>query len=540
MAQAIAGFRQALALAPDHADSLLGLARCLYRQAEHDEALALSQQLLALQADNAAAHTLRGAVLMARSAYGPAAAAFAAALALLPDSPVNNNNLGLALSADGKHEQAIPHLRRATALRPDDWMAHSNLLFIMSHIESMPASTLFDEHARIGALLGAGKTVAPHDHGREPERVLRIGFISADLYQHSVSELIEPIWTEWNGAAQQIWVYHNRRAEDATSLRLRGLVHQWRQVDQLDDLALAAQIRADRIDILIDLSGHTGYNRLPALAYKPAPVQASWLGYPNTTGMAAVDYYLADRYLAPPGRIDAHFTEKIVRLPALCSFRPHPDAPPANRLPALANGYFTYASFNRGNKLGDHVIALWSRILLARPSARMLLAPFADEAACAAMRRRFAAHGVAAGRLSFSPRLNIPDYLALHLQVDLVLDAFPYGGGTTSAHALTMGVPVLTLAGDTMRSRQTAALLHPAGLGRFVTESEADYVAAALDWSGRWQELDAIRVTLREYMHHPPPRLTPATITRQVQQALRVMWRRWCDGEAPAAFEGAE
>jgi len=539
LALAMHQFRQSLGLVPDDADSLLGLARCLYLRTEYDKVLALCLQLLALQPDNAAAHTLRGAALMGRREYSAASDAFAATLGRLPESAVDHNNLGLALSADGKHEQAMRHLRRAIALRPAEWNAHSNLLYVMSHIETMPAATLFDEHTRVGTLLGAGKAVPPHENGRERDRPLRIGFISADLYQHPLSELIEPIWTAWDGAAQQIWVYHNRRVEDATSRRLRALAHQWRHVDQLDDLALAAQIRADRIDILIDLSGHTGHNRLPALAYKPAPVQASWLGYPNTTGLAAIDYYLADRHLAPHGQIDRYFTEKIVRLPALCSFQLRADAPPPNRLPALRNAYFTYASFNRGMKLGEQVIALWSRILLARPGARMLLAPFADDDARNAMRRRFASHGVAAERLSFSPQLDIGDYLALHHQVDLVLDTYPYGGGTTSAHSLTMGVPVLTLAGDSMRSRQTAALLLHAGLGQFVTGSESEYVAAALDWSERWEELDAIRSGLRTFMLAPPPQLAPAAIARQVQQALRIMWQRWCDGVAPAAFDAA-
>ncbi|HEV7816152.1 MAG TPA: hypothetical protein VGP06_13760, partial [Janthinobacterium sp.] len=235
------------------------------------------------------------------------------------------NNLGNVFAAAGMHEQAVPHFVRATQLNPGFMQAHSNMLYAMTHVETLAPAQMFEQHRRVGALMAAGAGApAPHLNTREGQRPLRIGFVSADLRQHPVTLAVEPIWAQWAGSDLQIWVYHNSIRENETSLRLQGLVHGWRQVAQLDDQALARQFRADRIDILIDLSGHTGHNRLPLFALKPAPVQASWLGYPASTGLAAIDYYLADRHLAPHGEMEQFFTEQMVRLRPTTSFRPIP------------------------------------------------------------------------------------------------------------------------------------------------------------------------------------------------------------------------
>jgi protein O-GlcNAc transferase len=225
-----------------------------------------------------------------------------------------------------------------------------------------------------------------------------------------------------------------------------------------------------------------------------------------------------------------------VRLPALCRFRPEPDAPPANPLPACANGYFTFGSFNRNAKLGDAVVALWSRVLHAVPGSRMLLGAIDDDAVRIALIGRFAAHGVDQGRLLFQPRTDRQAYLRLHHQVDMILDTFPYSGGTTSAHAIWMGVPVLTLSGQALSSRQSATLLQHFGLPEFVAESEAEFVRAAADWAGRLDELNGLRLSLRAKISDS--RLFDAAlVARGLERAAVVMWQRWCDGLTPESFE---
>jgi predicted O-linked N-acetylglucosamine transferase (SPINDLY family) len=529
-------------LAEEHAQNQVELARVLFWRGKHDEALALcvAQQSSGLR--QAGADELRGAILAEHNQSAAAIAAFDAALANAPGA-VTHNNLGMLLAESGLHEQALPHFARATELDPGLMQAHSNLLFAMSHMEAYTPAQVFDAHRRVGALMSAraGEVEAPVC-SRDGRRPLRIGFVSADLRRHPVAQVVEPLWMHWRDAGAdaglEVWVYHNSLREDEVSARLRTLARNWRQVIQLDDAALARQIRADGIDILIDLSGHSGHNRLPMFALKPAPLQASWLGYPGSTGLEAIDYYLADRHTVPPGDTSALFTEQVVRLPALCHFPVHALAPPVNALPALQRGQMTFASFNRAIKLGDAVIALWCRVLMALPGARMLLAPFDEDASRARMAERFARHGVAPERLTFMPKTNMADYLALHHDIDMILDTFPYSGGTTTAHALSMGVPVLTLAGATMTSRQSAAILHPVGLAPFVAGSGDEFVAIACSWAGRLPELDALRAGMR-HASATAPHCDPALIASAMAVALRRMWQRWCDGEVAQAFEMA-
>jgi predicted O-linked N-acetylglucosamine transferase (SPINDLY family) len=332
--------------------------------------------------------------------------------------------------------------------------------------------------------------------------------------------------------------YYNYASEDAVSARLHRYFDHWHPVAHLSDAALAEKVGNDEIDILIDLSGHTGGNRLLMFARKPAPVQASWIGYPGTTGLEAVDYYLADRYFLPPGRFDSQFTEKLVYLPAVAPFLPDMKAPPVNGLPALRNGYVTFGSFNRLTKLRPSVIALWSRLLKALPDARMLLGAMPSDASSNPLPGWFAREGIARERLSFHPRSDIASYLALHHQVDMCLDTFPYTGGTTTNYALWMGVPTLTLAGETPFGRQGAANLGHVGLDGFVAEDAADFEAKGLYWAGNLTALAEVRAGLRARWEQSPAR-RPEVIAAGVESALRTMWQRWCAGLPAQTFDVA-
>jgi predicted O-linked N-acetylglucosamine transferase (SPINDLY family) len=304
----------------------------------------------------------------------------------------------------------------------------------------------------------------------------------------------------------------------------------------LSNTALADRIRADSIDILIDLSGHTAGNRLLTFAEKPAPVQASWMGYPGTTGLRTMDYYFADRHFLPQDQFSSQFTEKLALLPASAPFMPDDSAPPINPLPAKANGYTTYASFNRLSKLTPSVVALWSRLLRENPTSRMVLGGMPPEGQYKSLIQWFADQDIARPRLEFHTRCDTATYLALHHRVDICLDTFPYTGGTTTAHALWMGVPTITLAGSTPAARQGAAILGHAGLAEFIASDAADFERKGRYWAANLDALANLRASLRDrYSRSVMQR--PDIIVQGLEVALRTMWQRWCQGLPPESFE---
>jgi predicted O-linked N-acetylglucosamine transferase (SPINDLY family) len=366
---------------------------------------------------------------------------------------------------------------------------------------------------------------------------LQIGFVSADLRHHPVASFVEPLLARLAmHSTLSLHAYYNHAVEDVATKRLRGYFSQWHAIANLSDAALAQKIADDGIDILIDLSGHTGSNRLLCFARKPAPVQASWIGYPGTTGLRAMDYYLADRYFLPPGVFDSQFTEKLVYLPANAPFLPDEAAPPVNALPALSNGFVTFGSFNRISKLSRSAIALWSRLLRALPDARMLLGGMPREGEYDSLIGLFVQEGIARERLRFHSRCSTADYLALHHQVDMCLDTFPYAGGTTTNHALWMGVPTLTLAGRTVPGRQGAALLGQVGLEAFVATDAADFQDKGLHWAGDLAALAEVRAGLRARIEQSPIR-HPDVIAAGLERAFRIMWQHWCARLPAKSFE---
>ncbi|HEV2041013.1 MAG TPA: tetratricopeptide repeat protein, partial [Casimicrobiaceae bacterium] len=471
--------------------------------------------------------------------FDDALASYRLALEIKPDFAVAHNNLGNILQDLGRLDDAVASCRCALELKPDFADAYTNLLFCLSHEEAIGAQALFAEHCRFGEQFEGPLRASWRQHGneRDPARCLRIGFVSGDLREHPVAYFLEPVLAHLGvSPAFALHAYYNHAVEDSVSARLRGYVKQWHSIAGLSDAAVAQKIGDDGIDILIDMSGHTGENRLLCFARKPAPIQASWMGYPGTTGLRAMDYYLADRYFLPPGVFDSQFTEKLVYLPASAPFLPDESAPSVNVLPALSKGYVTFGSFNRISKLRPSAIALWARLLRALPSARMVLGGMPREGEYDSLIDLFGREGIVRERLSFYSRCPIPAYLALHHQVDMCLDTFPYTGGTTTNHALWMGVPTLTLAGHTPPGRQGAAILGHVGLEAFVAADAEDFQAKGLSWAGDLAALAAVRAGLRERCERSPIR-RPEAIAAGVESALRTMWQRWCAGLPAETFE---
>jgi protein O-GlcNAc transferase len=537
----------ALALARDltqrFAERGLGwkvLGALLWAEGRAAEALIAMQNSLRLLPRDAEAHSNLGLTLAMLQSFDEAETCLRQALQIDPNFATAHYRLGMTYYMQARMPEAEASLRTGVSLRSgyatgDDELNYSNLLFILSHNPALDADALFDEHCRFGECCESRlRPFWPrHTNSRDPDRRLNVGFISGDLRDHAVASYVEPLLARLRIHADlRLHAYHSSAAEDGVSQRLRALVHGWHPVAALSDPQLTKAIMADGMDILIDLSGHTGLNRLPAFARKPAPVQASWIGYQGTTGLRAMDYYLADRHFLPPGKFDRHFTEKLVYLPGNAPFQPHASASPVNALPALAAGRLTFGSFARADKINDATLQLWSRLLLELPQVQMILGGIARGSLHARFIERFAAHGIARERLIFHPRGDMSAYLALHHQVDICLDTIPYCGGATTYHGLWMGVPTLTAAGATPASRQGAAIMAQMGLDGFIAANAADFVAMGVDWAKRLAALAEVRAGLRERWQHSPARRADVIATA-LHTSLRHMWRLWC-GNLPA------
>ena len=528
--------RQALALAPHSPEAHLNLGNALADQHHWDDAERQYQTATLCAPPGWIEPALNlGNLFDRQSRFAEAAAC----LDTLSHKPAADwrvfSALGRARSMLGDTAAARDAYARALALNPRAAAAYSGYLYHLMHDPGASAETIFAEHCRFGEALDASLRVpAPrHTHDRNPERPLRIGFVSGDLRQHAVAHFMEPMFEALGQRGLSLVAYSNLAREDGTSARLRGLIPTWHRVAALSDTELAAQIRADRIDILVDLSGHTADNRLPVFALRPAPVQVTWLGYSGTTGLRSIDYRFVYTLTAPPGRLDDQFTEKLVHLPYAMSFKTDPDAPDVGPLPALARGHLTFGSLNRPNKISADCIALWARVLKAVPDARLLVGAVSEAATAERLLAQFAAAGIGPERLDLRPRLPTRDYLALHNEIDLLLDTFPYAGGTTSNHALWMGVPTLTLVGRTLAQRLGAGIMGKVGLSDWVAESEDEFVAIAERAAAHPDELAALRQRLRERLMHSP-NLSTARVADSVALAFRLMWRGWCAGQAPA------
>lgn len=539
LGEAESAWRRTLAVKPDFPAALVGQAIVFKQLGRLVEAEESARRALACQGDLAEAYNTLGAILRDQERLSDAEASLRRALELKPDLAGAYLNLGVTLADLGRHRAAEAACRQALALKPDYWLAHSNLLFCLTHNEEIDERALFAEHRLFAEKFETPLRAcrAPHDNTRDPERRLQIGFVSGDLRHHAVANYVEPVLAHLAARADlELHAYSNYPLEDQVSDRLRGHFAHWQAVNGMSDADLAQRIRGDRIDILLDLSGHTAHHRLLTFARQPAPLQASWMGYPATTGLQAMNYFLADRFFLPPGEYDDQFTERIVRLPAGAPFLPFADAPPVGPLPALTQGHVTFGSFNRPSKISPSVVALWAELMRAVPGSRLLLAAMRPDGRREQLSEEFARHGIAGERLDFHPRCAMGDYLALHRQVDLCLDTFPYAGGTTTLHALWMGVPTITLSGRTVPGRSGAAILGHAGVEVFVAHLAAEFVAHGMRWANDLAALAALRGELRERLRSSAmgrPELVAAGMAR----ALRRMWQRWCGGLPAEAFE---
>ena len=446
-----------------------------------------------------------------------------------PRDAVFHNNLGSMLVQAGRTEEAAAYFRKALEIDPSLNAAHVNLIFVMLFLENARPEDVYAEHvawAKIHAdpLLALAK---PHGNSRDPERRLRIGYLSADFRQHALTYFIEPALVQHDSAAFELFCYHSGRVVDEVTRRLAQHADHWHEVIDLDDERVAELIRGDGIDILVDLSGHLRDNRLLVFARKPAPVQLTYLAYPNTTGMIAMDYRITDAVCDPPGATERYYRETLIRLPrCMWCYQPRDDMPAVSPSPAGQTGAVTFASMNGASKVTERMLSLWGRILGEVPDSRIVLTTVPEQGR-ARIRDALTQAGIDEARIGMHDRLPTKDFWALYAGIDILLDTFPMNGGTTTCEALWLGVPVVTRSGDIFQSRAGLSILGAMGLDELIAGSDDEYVRIAVELARDGARLAAWRAGLRERMR--ASQLTDGRdYARALEAVYRGIWRTWC------------
>jgi predicted O-linked N-acetylglucosamine transferase (SPINDLY family) len=454
------------------------------------------------------------------------------ALALQPGTASFLHIQVLCLEGCWRSEEALAACREALRLHPDFAQLHISYMTLLNRACADPALVL-DAHCEWARRFAPGQAAARHDNPPQPERRLRIGYVSGDFRAHAVSHFILPLLEHHDPARVEVYCYSNTAKTDAISRRCEALASHWREIVALSDAAAEALIRRDGIDILVDLSGHTIGNRLPLFARKPAPVQATYLGYPASTGLAQMDYRITDARTDPPEAAHgSRYREQLLRLPnSLWCFAPPPQMPAVGALPAQAAGHITFGSLNSALKLTPRLLALWAQLLHVVPASKLVLATIAEGAPRARIAREFESNGVDPARLEFHGFLSWQAFWDLHRRIDIALDSFPCNGGATTCETLWLGVPLVTLAGEAFLSRAGLSLLSTVGLSELVAHSAEDYLRIARDLAGERTRLAQLRAGIRQRMR-ASPLLDAAAFARDLEDAYRSAWRRWCAGPA--------
>jgi predicted O-linked N-acetylglucosamine transferase (SPINDLY family) len=421
-------------------------------------------------------------------------------------------------------------LHKALTLQPGLAMAYDSRLLALNYLPEATPAAIYEEHRRYAAQFEAPlqPSWSAPTNTREPARRMKIGYVSPDFRLHPVAFFIEPVLAHHDRREVEVYCYYNNTLQDAVTARMQAYADHWLPCQGTTDEALAARIRADGIDILVDLAGHTAGNRLLVFARKPAPVQVTYLGYVATTGLTAIDYRLS-HIDADPAGAERYNSERLYRLPrSLWCYRPPLDMPAVvTETPARRSGHISFGSLNNIAKVSDPAVALWSRLLQALPGSRLIMAGVPPGSAQQHILARFAAHGIAAARLELHPKLSHPSFRELHHRIDIALDAFPHNGNTTTCESLWMGVPVISLIGDRFVARFGYTLLKGIGLADLAARDEAAYLAMATGLAADLDRLDALRAGMRARIASSALR-DEAGFTRDLEAAYRAMWRAWC------------
>lgn len=499
--QAISSYDKSIEFNPDYAEVWFNRANTFTELKKFDQALASYDNAIAIKPNFAHAWANRGIALRKLKQYEKALASYDKAIELKPDYAEGWANRGNALFAICQFEQGEASLREAIRIDPNFQTAHNNLLLNLNYSVSFNPINVLEDAKYYGSIV-TQKTTPKFTQWSTPRATekLRIGFVSGDLRNHSVGYFIEGLITNLDKTQFEIYAFPTLSTKDDLTNRLLPFIAEWIPIYGKSDSDAAAVIHQKGIHVLIDLSGHSERNRLAVFSYKPAPIQVSWLGLPMTTGVPEMDYVLGDPY-ALPQEFENQFTEAVWRLPEsyLC-FTPPDSSVEVGALPALSNGYLTFTSFNNLSKMNNKVVEVWSNILKALPTAKLLLKTkqLSDPSVSLQTKERFSNYGVNADRLLFKTILDDRDeHLATYNEVDIALDTFPYPGVTTSVEANWMGVPVLALKGNTFLSATATSIANNAGLGNWVASDTEDYVDKAIEFASNLDRLALLRSSLR-------------------------------------------
>ena len=495
------------------------------------DAIMAYEQAIRIDPSLAEAYNNLGTALRDLGNMEKALTAYERAINLNPAHAGAYSNQGNVLRILGRYADAEESYRRALTLDPDDAESHSNLLLSLNYRSDLTEEEIFRAHCDWDlkhAQKCSNKDTSTKFKHNEKHHRLRVGYVSADFRMHSVSYFFEPLLINHDRNEVEVYCYSNTTCPDTTTERLCNNADYWTSIVGLSDDAVADKIRRDGIDILVDLSGHTGGNRLLVFARRPAPVQVTWLGYPNTTGMQEMDYRLTDAIADPIEKAENLHTEQLVRLKDGFLSYQHPNAAPeVSNSPVFRNHYITFGSFNNLTKVSHEVVSAWSEILRATPESHLLLKNryLADEACREQYLKLFAKHGLDTKRIHLNGRLpELKDHLALYSQVDISLDTFPYNGTTTTFEALWMGVPVISLYGDRHASRVSASILQHTGFSDWVASNTLSYIETAIRLASNKEYLAEVRRTLRTSVAQSPL-CDGKGFARNIESAYRAMWK---------------
>jgi predicted O-linked N-acetylglucosamine transferase (SPINDLY family) len=530
MDEAIAFYRQAIAIKPDFPAAHTNLGNALKDKGRMDEAIAAHLQAIELKPDFAEAHNNLGNALQNKGQLDDAVTRFQQAIALKSDFADAHNNLGSVMKDMGLMDEALAAYRHAIALKPDYSEAHSNLVYSLHFHPDFHTLAIAGEHRLWNRRFAESlkQLILPHANNRDPERRLRIGYVSPDFYAQAESFFVLPLLAAHDLGQFEIHAYASVKRPDRVTDRMRRSVSVWHDVLGMTNEELAGKIRRDGIDILVDLTMHMADNRLPLFARKPAPVQVTWLAYPGSTGLETIDYRITDAWMDPSSLGTDGYSEESIRLPdSWCCYDPMSDLPPVPCETAHHGDFVRFGSFNNFCKLNEPLLAVWAQLLAALPGSRLLLlAP--EGSARERTWDRFGREGIDRGRIEFVGKCSRDEYLRLYDRIDIALDPLPYNGITTTLDALWMGVPVVSLAGKTAAGRVGLSLLSTVGLPELATKTPDEFVRITSDLAKDLPRLSGLRSLLRERMRTSPLMDAPR-FARNMETAYREMWRRWCE-----------
>jgi len=528
-------YQKAIQLNPIFAEAYTNLGVARREKGQIDKAVICYQKAIQLNPNFAVTHTNLGVALYLKGRLSESIESHSQALLLKPDFAEAYLNLGHAYKSQGNLDKAVECFRNALMLNPNYLVCYSDLIFLMNYSSRYDAQTLVSEHLRFSRQIIEPLCFGTITYTNERTfgRRLRIGYVSPDFRRHAVAYFSEPVIMAHNREQFEIFCYSNSLRHDEVTKRIQEKADQWRNIVGMSDKNVTELIQKDKIDILMDLAGHTADNRILVFARKPAPIQVSWIGYLATTGLSTIDYKIADNYTDPLGQTEQFYTEHLIRLPEsfLC-YLPDRASPEVGPLPALSTGHITFGSFNNFAKVTSEVFALWAKIMKELPGSRLILKgrSFHDKTTCQYATNMLTQGGIAAERITLQSSDPSPKHLEAYNLVDIGLDTFPFNGLTTTCEAMWMGVPVVTLAGTAYHARSGISLLSNVGLPELVAKTSDKYISIAVNLAKDLNRLRSLRERLRGMMTCSP--LCDAKrFTANLEMCYRQIWEKWCNSE---------